>query len=97
MNKESNTDTAPTKLRNLSDDVLQSAEEAVKATHEKANQLFNAAEGGVKQLRAETSPAIQDLAARAQDIATRSIDCCAQARDRACSRRRRRDWREALR
>ena len=83
MNKESTTDTAPTKLRNLSDDVLQSAEEAVKATHEKANQLFNAAEGGVKQLRAETSPAIQDLAARAQDIATRSIDCCAQASDRA--------------
>ena len=42
MNKESTTDTAPTKLRNLSDDVLQSAEEAVKATHEKANQLFKA-------------------------------------------------------
>ena len=78
MNKESMKDTAPTKLRNLSDDVLQSAEDAVKATHDKANQLFDAAEGGVKQLRAEASPVIQDLAARAQDIATRSIDCCAR-------------------
>lgn len=89
MNKESTTDTAPTKLRNLSDDVLQSAEEAVKATHEKANQLLNAAEGGVKQLRAETSPAIQDLAARAQDIATRSIDCAprpATAHAASCTR-----------
>lgn len=65
MNKESMKDTAPTKLRNLSDDVLQSAEDAVKATHDNANQLFDAAEGGVKQLRAEASPVIQDLAARA--------------------------------
>ena len=63
--------------------MLQSAEEAVKATHDKADQLFDAAEGGVRQLRAEASPVIQDLAARAQDIATRSIDCCAQASDRA--------------
>ena len=83
MNKESMKDTAPTKLRNLSDDVLQSAEDAVKATHDKANQLFDAAEGGVKQLRAEASPAIQDLAARAQDIAMRSIYRCAQASDLA--------------
>ena len=83
MSKENMKDIAPTKLRNLSDDVLQSAEEAVKATHDKADQLFDAAEGGVRQLRAEASPVIQDLAARAQDIATRSIDRCAQAGDRA--------------
>ena len=63
--------------------MLQSAEEAVKATYDKADQLFDAAEGGARQLRAEASPVIQDLAARAQDIATRSIDCCAQASDRA--------------
>ncbi len=37
MSKENMKDTAPTKLRNLSDDVLQSAEEAVKATHDKAD------------------------------------------------------------
>ena len=84
MSKENMKDIAPTKLRNLSDDVLQSAEEAVKATHDKADQLFDAAEGGVRQLRAEASPVIQDLAARAQDIATRSIDCCAQASVAAC-------------
>ncbi len=41
MSKENIKDIAPTKLRNLSDDVLQSAEEAVKATHDKADQLFN--------------------------------------------------------
>ena len=73
MNKESMKDTAPTKLRNLSDDVLQSAEDAVKATHDKADQLFDAAEGSVRQLRADASPVIQDLAARAQDIAMRSM------------------------
>ena len=67
MSKENMKDTAPTKLRNLSDDVLQSAEEAVKATHDKADQLFDAAEDGVRQLRAEASPVIQDLAARAQE------------------------------
>ena len=77
MSKENMTDTAPTKLRNLSDNVLQSAEEAVKATHDKADQLCDAAEGGVRQLRAEASPVIQDLAAWAQDIATRSSQCCA--------------------
>ena len=46
MSNENMTDTAHTKLRNLSDNVLQSAEEAVKATHDKADQLFDAAEGG---------------------------------------------------
>lgn len=45
MSKENMKDIAPTKLRNLSDDVLQSAEEAVKATHDKADQLLDAAEG----------------------------------------------------
>lgn len=83
MSTESMYDASQTKHRNLSDEVLQSAEEAVKATHDKANQMFDAAEDGVRHLRADASPAIQDLAARAQDIATRSIDYCAQASDRA--------------
>ena len=52
MSNENMTDTAHTKLRNLSDNVLQSAEEAVKATHDKADQLFDAA--GQQQISAIT-------------------------------------------
>jgi ElaB/YqjD/DUF883 family membrane-anchored ribosome-binding protein len=78
-----NTNGDNTMHRNLSDDVLQSAEEAVKATHDKADKLLNAAQDGVHHLRTETSPAIQDLATRAQDLASRSIDYCAHASDRA--------------
>jgi ElaB/YqjD/DUF883 family membrane-anchored ribosome-binding protein len=83
MNNATESGSASSAHRNLADDVLQSAEEAVKATHTRTDDFLDAAEEGVRKLRTEASPAIQDLATRAQDIAARSIDYCAQASDRA--------------
>lgn len=69
--------------RHLADGMLQSAEEAVKATRTQADASLGMAESRVHQLRQNTRPAIQDLAARAQDLAERSIGYCADTSDRA--------------
>ncbi len=83
MSIQTSTEKLSHTARNLADDVLQSAEEAVKATRTKADASLGVAESRVRQLRQDTSPAIQDLASRAQDIAARSIEYCAETSDRA--------------
>lgn len=83
MSIQTSTEKLSYTARNLADDVLQSAEEAVKSTRTKADASLSLAEGRVRQLREDTSPAIQDLASRAQDIAARSIEYCAETSDRA--------------
>ena len=80
MSIQTSTEKLSHTARNLADDVLQSAEEAVKATRTKADASLGVAESRVRQ---DTSPAIQDLASRAQDIAARSIGYCAETSDRA--------------
>ncbi|MBW8461867.1 hypothetical protein [Acidovorax sp.] len=62
--------------RNLADDVLQSAQEAVLATQAAADQSLDQAEDTVRALRRRADPAIDDLAAR-------SIDYCADTSARA--------------
>jgi ElaB/YqjD/DUF883 family membrane-anchored ribosome-binding protein len=63
--------------------MLQSAQNAVQTTREVANESLDKAEAGVRELRREASPVIDDLASRAQDLATRSIDFCADTGARA--------------
>lgn len=70
-------------VRNLADDVLQTAQEAVQSTREAADHSLDKAQEGVRSLRRQVDPAIEDLAARAQDLAARSIDYCAETSARA--------------
>ena len=70
-------------VRNLADDVLQTAQEAVQSTREVADHSLDKAQEGVRSLRRQVDPAIEDLAARAQDLAARSIDYCAETSARA--------------
>jgi len=63
--------------RNLADNVLQSAQDAVLATRAAADQSLDQAEDTVRALRRRADPAIDDLASRAQALAARSIDYCA--------------------
>ena len=83
MSLQTTTDKVTTGVRNLTDDVLQSAQEAVQTTHAAADQSLDKAEERVRTLRRQADPAIDDLAARAQDLAARSIDYCAETSARA--------------
>ena len=69
--------------RNVADDVLQSAQDAVQSTRDAANNSLDKAEKSVRALRSQTDPVIDDLAARAQELASRSIDYCADTSARA--------------
>ena len=69
--------------RHVADDVLQSAQDAVQSTRDAANNSLEKAEQSVRALRSQTDPVIDDLAARAQELASRSIDYCAETSARA--------------
>jgi ElaB/YqjD/DUF883 family membrane-anchored ribosome-binding protein len=83
MSIQTATDKAADTARNLADDVLQSAQDAVQSTRTAANNSLEKVEEGVRTLRSQTDPIIDDLAARAQDLAARSIDYCAESSARA--------------
>jgi ElaB/YqjD/DUF883 family membrane-anchored ribosome-binding protein len=83
MSIQTATDKVANSAHKLTDDVLQSAQDAVQSTRNAANSTLERAEDGVRALRSRTDPAIDDLAARAQELATRSIDYCAETSARA--------------
>lgn len=83
MSIQTATDKVANSARNLADDVLQSAQDAVESTRKAANSSLEKAEEGVRTLRSQTDPVIDDLAARAQELAARSIDYCAETSARA--------------
>ena len=83
MSLQTATDKVTTGVRNRTDDVLQSAQEAVQTTRAAADQSLDKAEERVRALRRQADPAIDDLATRAQDLAARSIDYCADTSARA--------------
>lgn len=76
--------------KQVADDVLESAQDAVKSTRKIANDTLDKAEEGVRSMRTHTDPVVADLAARAQDMAARSIDFCAESGAKA-----RKQWQEA--
>lgn len=63
--------------RHLTDGVLQGAQSAVAATQNAANASMDKAQESVKQWRDEAEPVISDMAAKAQALAERSINYCA--------------------
>lgn len=83
MNVQTATDKVKNGVRSLTDDVLQSAQDAVQTTRDVADQSLDKAQEGVRTLRSKADPAIDELAARAQDLAARSIDYCAETSARA--------------
>lgn len=83
MNVQNTTDKVKDGVRNLADDVLQSAQDAVQTTRTAADKSLDQVEKGVDNLRRQADPAIDELAARAQELASRSIDYCAETSAKA--------------
>ncbi|RYF01808.1 MAG: hypothetical protein EOO32_02485 [Comamonadaceae bacterium] len=83
MNVQTATQKAADTAHTVADGVLNSAKDAVQATRRAANNSLDKAERGMDQLQGEVNPAIDDLAARAQELASRGISYCADASERA--------------
>lgn len=83
MTVETATQKAADTAHSVADGVLDTAKDAVKAGRRVANESLDKAERGVNKLQGEVNPAIDDLAARAQDLASRGISYCADASERA--------------
>lgn len=75
-------DVAPA-VRQVSDDLLQSADKAVSSTRHYANEALDKAETKVRDLRGSVDPVVDMLATRAQKLARQSMDMAAEAKDRA--------------
>ncbi len=75
-------DAAPA-IRNASNELLQSADNAVVATRDYANQALDRAEGKVRELRGDVDPLVDMLASKAQKLARQSLDMAAEAKDKA--------------
>jgi ElaB/YqjD/DUF883 family membrane-anchored ribosome-binding protein len=69
--------------RQMADEVLESAQDAVQSTRKMAHSALDSAEESVRSMRKQADPLVDDLAARAQDLASRSIDFCAESSARA--------------
>ncbi|CAB5687929.1 Bacterial protein of uncharacterised function (DUF883) [Delftia tsuruhatensis] len=69
--------------KEVAQDVTDAAKEAVNTTRRTAASALDKAEEGVQAVERELNPVIDDLAARAQEWATRGINFCADSSDRA--------------
>lgn len=76
------TDKAAETARNAADSTLKGAEKAVDATRAAANKQLDKASEAVDAMRAEVDPTINELAAKAQALAERSINYCADRSER---------------
>ncbi|WP_280189890.1 hypothetical protein [Delftia sp. PS-11] len=59
------------------------AQQATRSTRRAAASALDKAEEGISAVERELNPFIDDLAARAQELATRGINFCADSSDRA--------------
>lgn len=69
-------------VRNTADATLKSAQSAVSATREATNAQLDKAAAAVDTLQGEIDPTINELAAKAQALAERSINYCAHTGER---------------
>ena len=70
------------KATDLTDSAAKGAQDAVQATRDTANEVIEKAQDKVKQWSNEIDPAISDLAAKAQALAEKSINYCAETSTR---------------
>lgn len=75
-------DAAPA-IRSASNELLQSADNAVVATRDYANHALDKAESKVRELRGDVDPLVDMLASKAQKLARQSLDMAAEAKDKA--------------
>ena len=69
-------------VRNTAEATLQGAQHAVSATRDATNAQLDKAAATVSSMRDDIDPVINDLAAKAQALAERSINYCAHTGDR---------------
>ena len=69
-----------TTTRKLSDDVLQSAEQAVESTRALANESLDQASSKVRELQSSLKPALDEMAERAQQALRRGLDSATETR-----------------
>lgn len=65
------------------DDILDGASDAVQSARDMANRSLDKADSRIHHLRQDVDPRIDDIAAKAQDLASRGIAYCANTSDRA--------------
>ena len=82
-NVQNATQKAAATARDAADSMTSGAEQAVQSTRRMANEALDKAESSVKRMKDEVDPVIDDLAARAQEFASRSINYCAETSERA--------------
>ena len=75
-------DAAPA-IRNVANELLQSADSAAVATRDYANNALDKAESKVRELRGDVDPLVEMLASRAQKLARQSLDMAAEAKEKA--------------
>lgn len=83
MNIQAATQKAADTAHTVADGVLDSAKEAVQATRRATVNSLDKAEASVASLKDGVNPAIDDLAVRAQELANRGINYCAETSERA--------------
>ncbi len=76
------TDQVADSARQAAGSAMQGAQHAVNATREAANAQLDKAAAAVDSMRADIDPTINELAAKAQALAERSINYCAHTGDR---------------
>jgi ElaB/YqjD/DUF883 family membrane-anchored ribosome-binding protein len=67
----------------FADDVSVTAKEAINTSRMATSNAVHKAQEGIKAVERELSPSIDDLAAKAQELASRSISFCAENSERA--------------
>lgn len=86
MNVNNATDTtqkAADATKDLVNNAAETAKEGVNATRKAASDAVDKAHEGLDAAQKHINPVIDDLAARAQDLANRSIHFCADSSERA--------------
>lgn len=81
-----NTNKAASSARNLSDDVVQSADKALESTRNFANDSIDKAGNKVRELRQDVDPLVEQITARAQELASRGIEYASDAKYKAQQR-----------
>ncbi|MFT3812089.1 MAG: hypothetical protein QM740_01795 [Acidovorax sp.] len=83
MTIENTTQKAADAAHKAADEMLGTATGAVQSTRKLANEALDKAESGMRRVQDGVDPLIDNLAAKAQEFASRSINYCANASERA--------------
>ncbi|ROR41751.1 hypothetical protein QY917_10705 [Diaphorobacter sp. C33] len=83
MTIQTTTQKAAETAHNVAEGVFDKASETLQSTRRMTNESIDKAETRVQRMQEGVDPMIDDLAAKAQDLATRGISYCAHTGERA--------------